>query len=256
MTIEKSKNDTTVFTNACRNLLIAARDRGCAKSLDSLTLELEDVTRRIAMGVIVGGREAKEHFADESLALVFAPYLVFERKTIKTEERPPRIFRFDPDKYVYELWCRKVLRNLLRSQIRRVNLEQTVADFPSVEDSGPVDCLQLETEFSFEDLSVIHVWPAEERLMLLCLSGLFVKLQKSDWDVFVVAAAEALELRFPDPFPTRQLLDEEDPSSRMSLVAELFRVKINTISARWMRKKHLLRELAVVRDCEPGGNDN
>ncbi len=251
MTFKKTESVRTEFTDKCRDLLSAARDSGCADSLNSLATELEAVTRRIAQGVVSGTRQAKEHFAGESLASIFAPDRVFEKFADKTAERPPRIFTFDPDVYVYELWCRTVLRNIWKSRHRKLNLEQTVPIFPSVEASIPIDYLQLSKPFSLDELLVIEAWPAVERLMLLCLSGLFVKLRKNELNVFVGAAEEALGLRFPRSFPTRQLLDEEEPSSRMSLVAELFHVKINTMSARWMRKKHLLRELSVVRDCEP-----
>jgi len=244
-----SESSTTVFDEQCERLLTLARVDGCPVALNELTERLRPSVRQFALQMMKGTRGMKLDFADESLAVVFAPYNVFEKRG--GERREPRIFGFDWQEGNFEGWCSKVLSNYCASQQRKKSEVQSLPEVFDVADTEPLDWLRLHELFDDESLNLVTSWPPVDRLMLLCLSGMMVKIGQPLWLEFIEQAEADLGFELPHPFPVRLILDSDDPSSRMSIVAALLGRLTNTLSVQWKRKKHLLRELAIIQQYDP-----
>jgi len=242
-TMEKTR--TTQFDSACEAFLVQARDYCCRDSLNELACRLEPVAREAALSIIRG--TDKFDFADESATILFAPYEV-RKKNSEIQERPPRIFSFDSQGGSFEAWCRTVLHRVYISRQRKRSFTVNVEFLPDKAVEENFDFFQLHCQFDEDDLEVIFTWTAAERLMLLCLSGLFVKVPKPDWQRVIIEAEEELGRKFPKPFPIVPLLNRNDPSERIAFFAELIGTKTNTLSTRWMRKKRCLTDLSILRD--------
>jgi len=240
-----NKPRMTQFDAKCEALLLQARDCGCRESLNELAGRLEPVAREAALSVIKG--KGKFDFADESTTILFATYEV-RKRNFEAQQRLPRIFSFHSQGGSFEAWCRTVLYRVYVSRQRKRSFTVNLESLPEKEAEEIIDLFQLHRQFAKDDLGVIFSWTAAERLTLLCLSGLFVKVPRSAWQQIITEAELELGRKFPSPFPIVQLLDLADPSERMAFLAELIGMKTNTLSARWMRKKTRLTELSIVRD--------
>ena len=223
------------------SLLDQFRD-GVPQAVEELFRRLGPITRRIATEVTHGwdGWE-RDDFIDRALTELLAP-------------RPhavARILLFDPKVGPLEGWLATTLRNLWRSTCRR--RVPPTASLPA-DHAAPEERLEfaeaenaLGLPFSDADLRRIDVWKPRERVELLALSGLFVKVPPDTWERFLAECGRVLKRTLARPFPPEEVLAGDDPAARTRPLAAALGVRPNTLSQRWKRGKERLDGLDFVR---------
>jgi hypothetical protein len=102
------------------------------------------------------------------------------------------------------------------------------------------------TRFSLADLRRVTAWEEADRILLLGLSGLWRKAPPACWRRWWAAVTGPQHC---DADSARDLLRRgATPQERLPILAAALRITNNALSARWMRKKHLLGELDCIQD--------
>jgi hypothetical protein len=138
----------------------------------------------------------------------------------------------------FEAWCWRVLRNCgsdLRRKERRVRTHSAGHAAPQEPDFRPVleAALDRTDLFSQEDLLLIRGWAFRVRVLLLSLSGLYVKL-RGEWRGWLQ------QYDAENPFPFEMLDACDDPGARQSLFAGWLGVSTNLVPGQrtccWTRR--------------------
>lgn len=207
--------------------------------------------RRTAEAVARGGtRTQRDDFADDALGLLFGP----------RDGGRPRIALYDPAKGGLGPWLASTLRNAWRSRQRserRHRLAPLTGDEPAG-DPPPFPWERLGdllgSPFGSADQGRIAGWKAGERVDMLALSGLWLKLPPAEWESYLVAAEGVYRVTLPRPFPPPGV-SHESPADRQQRIAKALGIRGNTLAARWKRKKHLLADLGCLRDLHTALTD-
>lgn len=248
---EMTEKLISVFDLDCAELLARARDSQCTDALNELSVRLwaciERLAQAVARPIAPFQTEMAREFVGDSVAVICAPYVVNEGKESEAT-RNPRIFAFDPSQGRFESWCICVLKNLWVSLTRTQRGEGNLVEPNSIPLECPIDWLSLHESFSQSDLKQVWNWSSGERIVLLCLSGLFVKVPAFDWKAMIRRFEDDRKENFASPFPAQALLDQESPSDRIHVLATWLNMRPNTLSQRWSRKIGKLADLTVIRD--------
>lgn len=170
--------------------------------------------------------------------------------------------QFDPARGGFRPWCRAVLWNLVRSKARdrRRQREALCCDLASPADAPSVaelvagrqsldDALRERMLARWHDgglfetdLRLIQQWPPQDRVLLLCLAGVWhmaPRRLKCHWlaTAFDIPPAHV-------PVVADQLLKAETPLA----LSEILGVHANTITQRWRRHRHRLAQLDALRE--------
>lgn len=160
----------------------------------------------------------------------------------------------------FEGWVGSVARNYLIDCDRKEKRRQEVSFDDSPDDNvslyghiGDHKTPQVvwsptifEARFCQADMELVRSWPLSCRLVLLAVSGLWVKVESSEWESWCRSA------EVPIPFPPESAILADGPLSPISQVAEAMSRRSNTISQQWRRWKRRLRQLRAMKDLVDG----
>jgi len=108
--------------------------------------------------------------------------------------------------------------------------------------------LDSQEAFGPDDLGLIRVWTPRERLVLLCLSGLWHKVPAATWRSWVAEHRDRYGIPVGGPFPPDALVRCDGIAERNTLLAETLQLRRNTLSVMLYRGKFRLLEPKYVRD--------
>lgn len=160
----------------------------------------------------------------------------------------------------FEPWCYTVLRNRWFDTIgkeRRRHVLDTTRPSPVTGDGD----LRLAVEraidssqpFAPADLALVRAWPHRDRLILLCLAGLWGKVPAAEWRRWVADHRAKHGVPVDGDFPPSALGCCDQIAERNALLAESLHLRRNTLSVLLYRGKERLLELQYVRELlEPG----
>lgn len=174
--------------------------------------------------------------------------------------------KFVLDRGTFEGWCFSVLRNDLRTRLRRSRGDPLVHAYPiagGTTDSGeaigvdpPADELQLTIEraldsefqkvpFSKSDIEQIETWQLDVRLVLLCLSGLWPKAPNDRWESWAVEAQVEM------PFPQEGFAERETATERQEWLAAALGLSPDAVTQTWYRNRKRFDDLKCIRELRP-----
>ncbi len=155
----------------------------------------------------------------------------------------------------FEAWCYSVLRNRWLETVRRDDRRQARERHPrdlEVTDATVRKAIEHAIDategFRDADVAVIAGWPHRDRLVLLCLAGLWQKVPGRQWKTWVAEHREQYG-NPDDPFPPEVLAACEQIAARNAVLAVALNLRRNTLSVLLYRGKHRLADLQYVRDC-------
>jgi hypothetical protein len=170
----------------------------------------------------------RQDFIDEAPSFILGPQ----------EDRPPRIAIYRPEEGQVEALLRTMLSRAWVSRIRRDKPTlPLVADAP--EHKAQDWAALLAEPFPTGELRQMAGWNALDRVLLLCLTGLWLKLPQEVWRDWVARCGLTW------PFPPKEFLCSDKP--RLWL-AEALGMTTQQLYRRWHRKHHLLTEIQSLRD--------
>jgi RNA polymerase sigma factor (sigma-70 family) len=190
--------------------------------------------------------------------VVSVPFAVQTRSDLLQEAESyvwERIGKFRPGRF--ESWCHTVLRNLVLDWLRRKRVAGGRAPpvGPNVEGDGgnsvepetsdfrPVleAALDRQTAFSAADVRRIEEWRLRERVVLLCLSGLWDKVAREKWATWLRDCGVVM------PFPPSHFAAATE-RQRNAILASALGITRNNLAQQWSRGRKLLRGLDYLRD--------
>lgn len=154
----------------------------------------------------------------------------------------------------FEAWCYTVLRNnwleaVVRDERRRVR--EIGAGTCTVTDADVREAIERAIDaaggFGSDDLAVISGWPHRDRLVLLCLAGLWQKIPGRAWVDWVREHRDTYGTP-DDPFPPDGLAGCDRLADRNAVLAVALNLKRNTLSVVLYRGKFRLAELRYIKD--------
>jgi hypothetical protein len=166
-------------------------------------------------------------------------------------QQKPRIDRF-------ESWCYALLRNRHLDRIRHEQTEQRHAaqagwQRPQAEDLRAA--LERVTDrqglLPQADLQAVEGWSLRHRIILLSLTGLWLKIPLAQWQRWVDDHRQAHGVPADGPFPPVELQSCDDIAQRNGILSAALNLRRNTLSAWLHRGKPLLLALQYVRDLLP-----
>lgn len=197
---------------------------------------LEPLIRRTARRVAARAGQAGQDLIDESVSHVL---------------HPRRITQWAEDRKPFESWCFYVLRHHLIDLVRqrnrqRENMTSTLKEPADPRGAHGVSAVEIEldlgTPFSPPDVARVRVWKAIDRIVLLCLAGLWRKVPAALWRKSAVECGLAL------PFPPPGFGRCQDREERNEMLARAMGWRRNTLAQRWCRRRHLLDDLDFVHE--------
>lgn len=154
----------------------------------------------------------------------------------------------------FEAWCYAVLRNKWLEEVERDDrrrVRELHAGELAVADSQLRSALEQASDsadtFGTDDLALIAAWPHRDRLVLLCLAGLWHKIPGHEWTCWVGEYRDRHGVP-DDPFPPNALAGCDQLAARNEVLAVALHLKRNTLSVALYRGKFRLSELRYVRD--------
>jgi DNA-directed RNA polymerase specialized sigma24 family protein len=161
----------------------------------------------------------------------------------------------------FEPWCYTVLRNkwfdVMSKERRRRDLDTTRS--PSVTADADIRlaverAIDASQPFASDDLALIRSWPQRDRLILLCLTGLWNKVPATEWGQWIADNRNTYGVPETGAFPSAALGRCDQILERNALLAESLHIRRNTLSVLLYRGKTRLLELRYVREqLEPAG---
>jgi DNA-directed RNA polymerase specialized sigma24 family protein len=155
----------------------------------------------------------------------------------------------------FEPWCYTVLRNRWFDAIgreRRHRDADTNRTPPMAADSAVRLAVERAIDssqpFAHEDLVLIRGWPNRDRVVLLCLAGVWNKVPAAEWDGWVAEHRERCGVPAPGAFPPAALGRCDQVAERNALLADCLHLRRNTLSVLLYRGKSRLLELRYVRE--------
>ena len=79
-------------------------------------------------------------------------------------------------------------------------------------------------------------WAVHQRVELLCLGGLWLKVPPEEWDAWVDEYERSRDLCLSRPFPPEDFFSHETPQDRMRPLADVLCYPPNTLTQRWRRQ--------------------
>jgi DNA-directed RNA polymerase specialized sigma24 family protein len=161
----------------------------------------------------------------------------------------------------FEPWCYTVLRNRwfdkIRKERRRHDLD-TTRPSPVTADRdirmAVERAIDSSQPFAPDDLALIRAWPHRDRLVLLCLTGLWNKVPAEEWGRWLADHRTRHGVPAQGDFPPSALCRCDQIAERNALLAESLHLRRNTVSVLLYRGKDRLLELRYVRELlEPAG---
>jgi DNA-directed RNA polymerase specialized sigma24 family protein len=161
----------------------------------------------------------------------------------------------------FEAWCYTVLRNrsfdAISKENRRHLLDSTRPSPVSSDEDIRIAverAIDSSQSFASDDLSLIRAWPHRDRLILLCLTGLWSKIPATEWGQWVADHRTEHGVPVQGEFPPSALSRCDQIADRNALLAETLQLRRNTLSVLLHRGKDRLLELRYVRELlEPAG---
>jgi hypothetical protein len=155
----------------------------------------------------------------------------------------------------FEPWCYVVLRNRWLDAANKERRLRPLDDNAAAALAGETGlnlaverALDTSEPFGQEDLRLIAAWPPRDRLVLLCLAGLWEKVPAPDWKRWIVEHRDRFGVPDGEPFPPDSLPNCVQIAERNELLSAALNIKRNTLSVLLYRGKSRLLELRYVRD--------
>ncbi|MCS6896520.1 MAG: hypothetical protein NZM29_00980 [Nitrospira sp.] len=237
-------------------------------ALENLLPTVRELAERIASSHYVR-KSMRSEFVDGALTFVWS-----------------KLPMFDPAKGRFEAWCREVLKNCLRDEIRQQKRWRRGLARPSVRplkqrwspdetDESLLPAKWIELRDEDQENSESDVWdvasvesrwrwgwqPADfaapfgeadfQRIQSWSLKKRLVLLALSWlWKKIPVNIWETwvADAGLPLRFPPLEAAAYDDPSDRIACISAALGIQPNTLSQRWRRDKYLLTELKFVRE--------
>lgn len=235
---------------ACRQEALAeliAAYAGCAnparvEEAGNLLAEcLGPLIRQVARAVARGGSLSdRTDFVDEALSFVIAP----------GKGKPARICACQIHSSL-RAWLRTVLRNSWVSNRRQWAARQQALEEFASRQHPPVFAWHSppQTEsLSDRDLDRLAGWEPRSRVEVLCLAGLWPYVPVPRWENWLAEYEGLRRLTLVRPFPGDDVLYCDKPADRLKPLAQALGYHTNTLSQRWLRSMHRLKELDFVRE--------
>jgi DNA-directed RNA polymerase specialized sigma24 family protein len=163
---------------------------------------------------------------------------------------PPTV-RFEP-------WCYAVLRNRRTDWIRHEGVERQHADEAARQRREAEDlrgalerAAARHDSLPAADVEAIGGWPARDRVVLLCVSGLWAKTPPQQWERWVDEYRQHYDAPDDGPFPPAELQESDEVARRNELLAQALGERPNTLAVCLYRGKKRLLALQYVRDLLP-----
>jgi hypothetical protein len=199
-----------------------------------LQRQVENVARMTTRGSTATERN---EFAADAIRLICAP----------RETKPPRICKYEPWAGPLEPWLSQVLNRCWIDQCRKQRAQLPLREAALV--PGRIDAPSLFAEpFGSRDLHCLERWNVQDRIKLLGLSGLFVKVPNDCWESWVVEYEAARGFALDRPFPSLGVRSLDSHSERKGPLGLALKIPTNTLDVYWYRKKWLLRDLECLQD--------
>jgi DNA-directed RNA polymerase specialized sigma24 family protein len=211
-------------------------------ALDSLVPTIGRVARRVALRF---SGQTRQDLVDGAIADIWEAL----------QQAPPT----GP----FESWCYAVLRNRHLDRVRHEQAESRHAAVaarhrPEAEDvrAAVERAADSRAQVHAGDLQLIATWPLRQRIVLLCLTGLWIRIKPSLWQQWVADYRQAYGSPVLASFPPPELQDCEEIAQRNGILAAALNLRRNTLSVWLHRGKPLLLDLQCVRELlptSPGG---
>lgn len=213
---------------------------------EEIAEQVQQVAERVAHN---GTRTQRDDFVADALTLLCGP----------REHSRPRVELYDPTRGPFEGWLSATLGNLWVSKLRADGRRKTVPLHGEETDESvpfPWELVHgiLGPTFSPADRERVEGWQAGDRVILLVVSGLYLKAATADWERYLVAAEREFRVTLPRLFSLPVVADES-PGDRHTGLAVALGIPTNTLSQRWRRKKKWLAELDCIRDLKSAVED-
>jgi hypothetical protein len=194
----------------------------------------------------------REEFAADAITIICAP-----RESRRRRPLPPPLFSYDPATGTLGQWLGQVLRRqwIDRCRRRRPLLPLEEAVLVPQEPGAPLHTASslFAEPFCPRDLQRVEAWKVKDRIQLLCLSGLWLKVPEDWWERWVVEYEASRGLRLGRPFPASEVLALDSHNERKGPLSRALKIPLNTLDVYWHRKKGLLRELQCIREEQARG---
>jgi DNA-directed RNA polymerase specialized sigma24 family protein len=154
----------------------------------------------------------------------------------------------------FEAWCYGVLRNHVRSELRRHHRERArLGNVAGVAQAVDLQralqrALDQQNNLSEADLDLVRGWRVAQRLAVMALTGLWRHVPDSIWANWLQEFSTVHQRELPDPFPPVLLGEYDSLAERNAILCEAMNVSRNTLSVWLYRCKPILSELQYVRD--------
>ena len=112
--------------------------------------------------------------------------------------------------------------------------------------------------FSRHDRRYLAQWAVRDRILLLCLTGLYVKITSHKeeaglWEDWVIEYEKQRVGSLRRPFPPVELENLGSHNERKRPLGQALRITTQTLDVYWHRQKKLLRQLECIQDACVGG---
>lgn len=162
---------------------------------------------------------------------------------------------YDKARGPFEGWCGRVLKNGIIDRIRsrrRDRLGQAVPIDPAT-GSDPADpragweqVASAVDPLGKADLDRIERWEPRDRIVLLCLSGLWLRVSPETWGRWLA------DCDLDEPFPPEGFLHLENTSQRYDVLAPALSLSRNALAQRRRRGKRALWQLDALAEWKEG----
>jgi len=151
-------------------------------------------------------------------------------------------------------WLEMVIRHLARDHQRKLAVAarhlESLTLTPTWRDASMSEIADLlVAPFDTHELATIGTWKVQKRIEALCLGGLWKKVPPTVWENWLRDWESERQRPLARPFPPESFVFEgDDASSRITPLAAMLGMSPNTLSQRWSRHSHHLRQLRCLRE--------
>jgi hypothetical protein len=106
--------------------------------------------------------------------------------------------------------------------------------------------------FGRRDLLRLADWRVKDRILLLSLAGLFVKVSQHEgalWERWLKEYEAQRKISLPRPFPPSPVESLESHNERKRPLGQALGMALEALHTYWFQKKELLKELECIQDA-------